>query len=319
LKLSVVIPTCDRPESLAACLARLAPGVQTLGFGLYEVIVTDDGRQIRAEQELGKTFPWVRWVVGPKRGPAANRNNGAKSALGPWLAFIDDDCLPEPIWLAAIAEDLASGLDLVEGKTACPDARDTPFQEHVENLNGGLLWSCNMGIRREAFEELGGFDEDFIQAGGEDMEFAWRAKRAKLAQLFEPKALVIHPARTVGLGRIVRRMLMIRWMSLYHIKTKQSPALTSHPMVVVLWLAWTRFVNLLRTSVQSLKGMFGQRGNRATFNLALDVAAFPFLLPYIVLWEFRFRTMLRERTDLPVDRPIPMPRAWRYLGDPPDR
>ena len=50
--LSVVIPTCDRHAELAACLERLAPGVQTLVADTYEVIVTDDGKQ-PAEAALG--------------------------------------------------------------------------------------------------------------------------------------------------------------------------------------------------------------------------------------------------------------------------
>src|SRR5437870_4053857 len=110
--LSVIIPTCNRPEQLSACLSRLGSGAQTLPFNRYEVIVSDDGRRMPAEEHLAKSFPWVRWVTGPGLGPAANRNCGAKAALGQWLAFVDDDCLPEKTWLEAITENIAKGMDV---------------------------------------------------------------------------------------------------------------------------------------------------------------------------------------------------------------
>src|SRR5688572_12603571 len=95
LLISVVIPTCDRLELLEICLKQLCPGVQ-VGVTLlpskcnirsspdptankghaYEVVVSDDGlRSCKAFVE--EKFPWVSWVAGPRRGPAANRNNGA--------------------------------------------------------------------------------------------------------------------------------------------------------------------------------------------------------------------------------------------------
>jgi GT2 family glycosyltransferase len=200
-------------------------------------------------------------------------------------------------------------MDVVEGKTVCPDAGDTPFQEQVQNLTGGVLWSCNLGIRRDIFEQIGGFDEDFREAGGEDMEFAWRVAHSGILQSFEPRALVVHHARNIGWKQIVRRLLMIRWISLYHLKTKQSPPLEKPAPSVVLWVIGTRTLNLLRTSIKSLKGLLGSGGNRALFDFALNLFSFPFLLPYIVLWELRFRRMLKERSSAPVEKPIPMARG----------
>lgn len=94
--ISVIIPTCDRNEQLAKCLDCLAPGVQTLPAEQYEVIVTDDGSDLTAEQMILERYLWARWVAGPRIGPAANRNNGVQYARGEWLAFTDDDCLPDP-------------------------------------------------------------------------------------------------------------------------------------------------------------------------------------------------------------------------------
>jgi GT2 family glycosyltransferase len=74
---SVVIPTYGRPDALAACLEQLVPGAQTFS-GAYEVIVTDDAPAPGASAKLANRFPAVRWTEGPHRGPAANRNHGAR-------------------------------------------------------------------------------------------------------------------------------------------------------------------------------------------------------------------------------------------------
>ncbi|MFM6530798.1 MAG: glycosyltransferase family 2 protein, partial [Dolichospermum sp.] len=68
----------------------------------------DDGYQSTAQEMIEQNYPWVKWVAGPGKGPAANRNNGAKYATGEWLAFTDDDCLPDPQWLASYGEAIAN-------------------------------------------------------------------------------------------------------------------------------------------------------------------------------------------------------------------
>ena len=101
--ISVVIPTRERNATLALCLDRLAPGAQTLPHDQYEVIVADDSAGHLAFELVRDRYPWARWQEGPRRGPAANRNAGARAARGTWLVFTDDDCLPDPIWLEAYA------------------------------------------------------------------------------------------------------------------------------------------------------------------------------------------------------------------------
>ena len=62
------------------------PDIQIIDAHLYEVIITDDGRQSTAEQMVKEQYPWVRWVKGPQRGPASNRNNGGTRATNLFLA-----------------------------------------------------------------------------------------------------------------------------------------------------------------------------------------------------------------------------------------
>lgn len=299
--ISVIIPTCHRNDLLARCLAALSPAQQTLPAADYEVIVSDDGIDPDARQLVQKEYPWAKWVAGPRRGPASNRNRGAMEAAGDWLAFIDDDCHADAGWLRALSQAVQQqSVDVIEGKTICPAQRDDPFEEHIENLTGGQLWSCNLAIRREVFARLEGFDEDFLQAGGEDMEFAWRVQKQKLRTCFVPEALVTHPPRRITWRGIWWRTFLMRWILLYHLKTEQALPLDASLPRLLANLVWTRSLYLLRSSKQWLKKIPGPFWRRNLFFLFWHWFTFPILLPYLLAWEIRFRRQLRER--LPVVR-----------------
>ena len=219
--LSVIIPTCNRKELLSACLERLAPGKQN-GLSLvdaarslgddrqgsgqestepeYEVIVTDDGTDQVAEQLVQESFPWARWLRGPIKGPAANRNHGASQARGEWLVFTDDDCLPDPVWLQAYVAAIGVDADAYEGQTTCRAGLRSPLQTSPVNDSGGYLWSCNMAVRRIVFQTLGGFDTGFPAACNEDVEFRERLLRQGYRFQWVPKAVVDHPPRPQVLG-----------------------------------------------------------------------------------------------------------------------
>src|SRR5450631_181394 len=155
MDLSVIIPTYKRRDVLSTCLKRLGPEVQNLSLDSYEVIVTDDALADDPANGLGHDFAWVHHTCGPQKGPAANRNSGAKSAKGEWLIFLDDDCLPEPSFLSAYLEAIRQNPDyrIFEGKTL----RDRPQlrldEEAPLNDTGGYLWSCNFLIQKKLFFE----------------------------------------------------------------------------------------------------------------------------------------------------------------------
>jgi GT2 family glycosyltransferase len=279
MKFSVVIPACQRPAMLARCLTAL-------GAADAEIIVTDDSRDEATRELLEREFPHVRYIRGPRRGPAANRNNGARAATGDWLAFVDDDCEPQLGWLDALAA-AAPDADIIEGRTRAPGATDSPLEETVENESGGVLWSCNIAVRREVFAQLGGFDEEFLEAGGEDMEFAWRVRRAGLRVRFAPEALVHHPPRYIGWRGLWRRTWMIRWMSLYRIKTGQA---ASFPRA-----AFAEIVLLVRLTAQLVTKPDRRRPRRQVFSVAWRWLTFPLVLPYILYWNWRFSQLAHER------------------------
>jgi GT2 family glycosyltransferase len=201
LSFSVVVPACARPAALAECLARLAPGAQTLPAAHYEVIVTDDSPDSSIRELVASRFPWAQWTPGPRRGPAANRNHGASLARAAWLAFTDDDCLPDPGWLAGFAQALessdASSLHVLEGRTYADRPRRSLAERSPINTHGGYLWSCNLAVRAELFRRLAGFNEGFPYAAMEDVDFARRLRALGARERFVEGAGVCHPWREI--------------------------------------------------------------------------------------------------------------------------
>jgi GT2 family glycosyltransferase len=219
---SVIIPTCARNASLSLCLDRLQPGVQTLDASKYEVIVSDDGKGNEAKALIETSYPWVTWVEGPKRGPAANRNNGARRASGTWLVFTDDDCLPDSKWLMAYADAIAEHPNgkAFEG-AILPDDWNLLKKDMAEcpvNTSGGCFWSANIMIEKRLFDAIGGFDEQFKIAAQEDQDLQIQVLK-QTGIVFIKEALVVHPVRVPGFNKALSQV-KIRTMNYLYYATK---------------------------------------------------------------------------------------------------
>lgn len=220
---TVVIPTYHRNDLLRLCLESLAPNKQSLDNKYYEVIVTDDGKNTTAEAMIKKDFSWVQWVKGPQKGPASNRNFGAKNAKNGWLVFIDDDCVPDRELLSNYKKiiQLKKEIKVFEGKIKADREKQRFDEESPVNLYGGYLWSCNFAIEKKFFEQLGGFDENFPSAAMEDVDLRERIYNKNTEIYFNENAVVIHPFRKKApLSKIKYRMQSIIYFNKKHNKHK---------------------------------------------------------------------------------------------------
>lgn len=178
-RVSVVVPTRDRPELLQRCLSALEQ--QTIPV---EIVVVED-------------------VEG--RGPAWARNEGVRRATGGVLCFTDDDCAPFPNWAEALSTPILEGrAQATAGPThmaAGATSADLAWEAIVSYLqeqatkpgtsSPGFAATANLACSRELMEQLL-FDESFPAAAGEDRDWAERAARMGAAPLFVPGALVLH-------------------------------------------------------------------------------------------------------------------------------
>ncbi|WP_291276046.1 glycosyltransferase [Flavobacterium sp.] len=196
--LSVVIPTCNRQDLLVKCLDAVAASNQLLDKSNYEVIVTDDSSNNETEKILLDQYPWVKWVAGPRKGPASNRNNGAAKSVGEWLVFFDDDCIPDAGVLQAYYSLISTAdVDVIEG-AIYSDEHIKPLFIAPINLTGGHLWSCNFAINKRVFNALKGFDENYKYPNLEDNDLNRRIKIDGYKMIFGKEARVYHPPRPVA-------------------------------------------------------------------------------------------------------------------------
>lgn len=280
LKISVIIPTCHRNDLLEKCLDRLAPGAQTLPITEYEVIVTDDGSKTNAEKLVHEKYPWARWVEGPRRGPAANRNNGARHAQGEWLVFTDDDCLPSPQWLEEYKKAIEEKILVYEGKTICKIGIQSPLMTAPVNLTGGYLWSCNMMTHKILFDELSGFDENFPYAAMEDVDFRERLKQRGYEFPFVEGATVDHPPRRLPWGTVLsaqQESYIMMWYKSGNTKPVRG---------VLLYRTMKSRLNTIR------KNRFGPDSFVALISLVCEITLALYRLPK---WEKKYRRRFKHR------------------------
>ena len=153
--LSVVVPTRDRPEHLARCVAALRVALRPDD----ELVVVDSASSVPVPDALRVPAP----------GASRARNAGWRAARHERVAFVDDDVEVAPGWADAMVTALDEHV-WVAGAVGVPtgqEGRERPVA--VTTLTcptaltlqtrGTLGASANLGVRRSALEEVGGFDE----------------------------------------------------------------------------------------------------------------------------------------------------------------
>jgi GT2 family glycosyltransferase len=218
--ISVVVPVRDGAGSLGALLSSLA--AQTLAADRFEVVVVDNGSRDDAPAAVARAAGAVA-VRESWANRARARNVGVAAARGSLIAFTDGDCRVAPGWLAALVTCLETA-PLVAGPVVV-DA--TPRPGRCERLEA--LWrfdqetnvrethwaaSANLAIRRDAYEEIGGFDSAYLQIG-EDVDLCLRARAAGHDLAYCRDAVVHHDPET-RLRPILGRAFRHGWSSNQH-------------------------------------------------------------------------------------------------------
>lgn len=205
MRFSIVIPTRNRPEQLAACLHSF--GRLEYPAGAWELIVVNDGGDesfSAVSSRLQQSLP-LKLINAPQAGPAAARNRGAAAADFEYLAFTDDDCRVTPDWLQQFAAGFSqTGCDALGGAWCNPQPDKLAMRAaqfliefmydymQDEAQNKLMLVSNNVAYKRAAFTVVGGFNETFPLAAGEDMELGFRLAAHGYRQGYWPAAQVWH-------------------------------------------------------------------------------------------------------------------------------
>lgn len=179
---SVIIPTFNRREYLMACLAS----VSAQRYRPDEVIVVDDGSTDGTIEALAG-IEGVTVIQQNNAGPGAARNRGAATASGDYLAFLDSDDLWFEWTLEAFAElvarhkrpsllfarfaDFSDAAELGSISAPAPGSPSSlAFDCFLDSAEHGYFVGAGMMvIARTAFERVGGFLEDRLNAEDHDL------------------------------------------------------------------------------------------------------------------------------------------------------
>ena len=198
-RISVVVCTHNGAATIAECLE----GCTALDYPNFEVLVIDDGSTDRTA-EIAADFD-VRVISTQNSGLAAARNVGLRHASGEIVAYLDDDASPDPDWLRYLAAGFMTTPHAAIGGPNVPPA-DGFLADCIAKAPGGPIHvlvsdreaehipGCNMAFRREALEQLGGFDARF-RIAGDDVDICWQLQNAGWTIGFAPAAMVWHRRR----------------------------------------------------------------------------------------------------------------------------
>jgi GT2 family glycosyltransferase len=217
-QVSIIIPNWNGRHLLDACLAAL--GAQT--WLDYEIIVVDNGSRDGSVAWLRSRYPQIRVIAnGRNLGFAAAVNQGVKASDSRYVVTLNNDTEPDPAWLAALVsvaeEDPTVGMcaskmlfadrpGIINSTGICIDQagiawdrRGGESDDDSEMSPVEVFGPCGGAAmyRRAMLDKIGLFDEDFF-AYLEDVDLAWRARRAGQRCLYVPTARVFHRHSATG-------------------------------------------------------------------------------------------------------------------------
>lgn len=205
---SIIVPVYNRPDEVDELLESLTR--QT--FKQFEVIIVEDGSKndCRSVVEKYSGALDIHYYYKDNSGPGQSRNYGAERSKGDYLIVLDSDVVLPEGYLQAVEDELkANPCDAFGG----PDSAHPSFTDVQKAISysmtsffttGGIRGgkkkldkfyprSFNMGIRRDVYQQLGGFSK---MRFGEDIDFSIRIFKAGYSCRLFPEAWVWHKRRT---------------------------------------------------------------------------------------------------------------------------
>ena len=231
--ISAIIPTFNRADLLVQAVASLVH--QSLPPDQYEIIVVDNKSTDQTRAAVSRQFgrvPNLRYVFEPEQGVSAARNTGWQMASADYLAFLDDDAIASPDWLAQHLCAFRS----TPTTPGCVGGRIEPVWQSPRPpwLPDDLLWcysildhaaeptalcgpvfppAANVAFLRTALQRVGGFTLNVGRTGGklvsgEETLAIRQMLRLGFTCLYWPQASVRHlvPSERLTIDWVTRRM-----------------------------------------------------------------------------------------------------------------
>lgn len=272
VKISVVIPTYNRPLLLKKCLEGLMK--QDFSKDDYEVIVVTDGRdeitckmidEVRCKSASNNIFCIS---LPEKKGPASARNKGWKTAKGELILFTDDDCIPTEKWISGfwnVYTKQQQKIAAFTGGIIVPHNgnRPTDHERNTIALEKADFVTANCAVTKEALKKVNGFDEAFKMAWREDSDLEFKLLNAGVVIPHVEVAAVFHPVRKANWGVSLRdqkksmfnALLYKKYPYLYRKRINRRPVWLYYGMITLACIsAIAAFVKSFSIAVGALLG-----------------------------------------------------------------
>jgi O-antigen biosynthesis protein len=223
-RITIIIPTCDRPTDLTTCLTHLC---QQQSDRAIEIIVADNRPQSGITPPIVAQFPGVIYLPESRAGSSYARNAAIAASHGAVIVMVDDDVVVPSDWLEKLLAPLARPEVMAVTGNLLPFELETEAQWVFEDLKGGLTqgwepieadrawldsfehspptWelgvSANAAFRASLFADPQvGLMEEVLGAGtpcsgGEENHLVYKVLRAGHILVYEPKAHAWHRHR----------------------------------------------------------------------------------------------------------------------------
>lgn len=226
LSCSVVIVAYNSRDYISACVASIVDALRNLDS---EIIVLDNGSPVPILERQKAAFPQVRWISSAENlGFGKGCNLAARHATREILFFVNPDTVVSRgtfektlAYMQSKPDAGAVGCKILNGdgtlQWACRRSFPSPFaaicktvglsylfpkskifaaynmtyldpdeETEVDSVSGSFL-----GVRRETFNALGGFDRDYFMYG-EDLDICLRIKKLGFRNYYYPGTSILH-------------------------------------------------------------------------------------------------------------------------------
>ncbi|MGH9928971.1 MAG: glycosyltransferase [Pyrinomonadaceae bacterium] len=213
IQTSLIIAVFNKAEFTRQCLGSL---VREIDFSRVEIIVVDNASTDNTEEVLSHFDNYVRFVTNERNAGFVDAcNQGAAAAKGKYLVFLNNDTVVLPGWLDHLVETIKgdpsagavgsmflypdgsiqeagaivwnNGAAHHYGWGESPDDKRFNFVREVDYCSAASLL-----IRRDLFEQLGGFDRRFAPAYYEDVDLCFGVRSLGYKVIYQPMSRVIH-------------------------------------------------------------------------------------------------------------------------------
>jgi glycosyltransferase involved in cell wall biosynthesis len=204
--LSVIIPAYNEAIYIGRCLQSLKN--QNCHQQIYEVIVVDN-ESTDSTPEIAQNYN-VKLLARQPGNVGRMRNLGAQHARGTILAFIDADCVVDPDWISrAIQLSTDYPTKVFGGGCLLPD-NPTIVEKYwllgdPETRLPKDLIGASIVLQKEAFETIGGFDENVTS--GEDTALSKAAAKSGLTVRITSDLSVVHLGNAKTFVEFARRQV----------------------------------------------------------------------------------------------------------------